>query len=187
MCCAFSGPKGRDSIAQGAALGHEPARQGQPQRGETPAKSPGSHAPLGLVNVRRPGTQGCALDYRVWPRWGQVAKKNTGFRSQNNSVKTNFSSPYRSPGLERRHFGGEWLLSILLVTSYLWLGHSVTQLPSRGATRPLCGCAALPGYPRNTNDQWPDNFHSPTGVRGSPENVALSLRERKADEPPGAT
>ena len=72
-----SGPKGRDSIAQGAALGRDLARQAQPERGETPAKSPSSDAPLGLANVRRTVTQGCALGYRVLPRWGKGAKQNT--------------------------------------------------------------------------------------------------------------
>ena len=120
----FSGPKGRDSIAQGAALGRDLARQAQPQRatplsifvaefvrirtfarllrslttsatpdsprfsvfkilngiaqrGETPAKSPSCYAPLGLANVCCSATQGCALGYRVLPRWGEGAKQNT--------------------------------------------------------------------------------------------------------------
>ena len=72
----FFGPKGRDSIAQGAALGGDRARKGQPQRGVTPAKSPSSYAPLGLTNVRRSVTQGCALGYRVSPRWGKRTKHN---------------------------------------------------------------------------------------------------------------
>ena len=46
------------------------------QRGETLALSPWSDAPLGLTNVRRSVTQGCALGYRVSPRWGKAAKQN---------------------------------------------------------------------------------------------------------------
>ncbi len=81
----FSGPKGRDSIAQGAALGRDLARQCQPQRGETPAKSPSSDAPLGLANVRCSATQGCALGYRVLPRWGKGEKQNTPVFGQVNT------------------------------------------------------------------------------------------------------
>ena len=77
ICFLSFGPKGRNSIAQGAALGHEPVRSSQPQRGETPAMSPWSDAPLGLVDVLRSVTQGCALGYRVSPRWGKAAKQNT--------------------------------------------------------------------------------------------------------------
>ncbi len=51
-------PKGRDSIAQGAALGHESARRAQPQRGDTHVTFPLSHAPLGLADVRCSVTQG---------------------------------------------------------------------------------------------------------------------------------
>ena len=78
ICFLSFGPKGRNSIAQGAALGHEPVRSSQPQRGETPAMSPWSDAPLGLVDVLRSVTQGCALGYRVSPRWGKAAKQWAG-------------------------------------------------------------------------------------------------------------
>ncbi len=71
FCGAFFGPKGRDSIALGEALGDDHVRQGQPQRGETHATSRWSRAPLGLAIVRRFLTQGCALGYRVLPRWGK--------------------------------------------------------------------------------------------------------------------
>ncbi len=78
LCCAFFGPKGRDSIAQGAALGDERVCEGKPQRGETRATSRRSRAPLGLTIVRRFVTQGCALGYRVLPCWGKAPAATGG-------------------------------------------------------------------------------------------------------------
>ena len=53
-CVLFRGfaPTGRDSIAQGAALGDGPTNIGKPQRGVTPRWHRRSFAPLGLSGMR---------------------------------------------------------------------------------------------------------------------------------------
>ncbi len=124
ICFLFSGPKGRNSIAQGAALGQESPRSTQSQRGETPLKSPWSYAPLGLADVRRFVTQGCALGCRVSPRWGKAAKQNSPVFDHHETpptptlhLPTGVLTPPRSPIVLRARRMGLLGVALLILSA----------------------------------------------------------------------
>ena len=70
----FSAPRGRDSKAQGNALGESIASAFAALKGRNLRGWYASYAPLGLDHRLCEVTQGVALGFRVSPRWGQVRK-----------------------------------------------------------------------------------------------------------------
>ena len=66
----LTAPTGTDSKAQGAALGKTQTVEVKPQRGVISRSTCENFAPLGLTFRLAPESQGCALGYRISPRWG---------------------------------------------------------------------------------------------------------------------
>ena len=95
--CTFFGPKGRDSIAQGAALGLRPACQGQAPTGRNSCVISAESRPVGAQQVSSFRHPGLRPGLSSFAPLGQRAKtKHTGIGRQNSCVKTNSSSPYLS-------------------------------------------------------------------------------------------
>ena len=79
LVAVFFAPTGQDSIAQGNALGTRRHRQTTSPNGArfgnriTRVIAPRIESrPVGVVAFVVTETQGCALGYRMWPRWGRT-------------------------------------------------------------------------------------------------------------------